>query len=115
VTTTTFTPEMTARLRELLTRFKLPTFGSEVVGRLTQAGHEAALPTLLEVFETEHEDRGHRRCERLLRASHLPPGKTFESSRTVDRVLAGIFRSSRLRSIMMRGREQQASPCANVV
>jgi DNA replication protein DnaC len=79
VTTIAFTPEMAVRLRELLTLFKLPTFGAEVVGRLTQAGHDAALPTLLEVFEAEHDERGQRRCERLLKASHLPPGKTFET------------------------------------
>jgi hypothetical protein len=79
VTTTVFTPEMTARLHELLTRFKLPTVGSELVARLTSAGHDAALPTLLEIFEAEHDERGHRRCERLLKASHLPPGKTLDS------------------------------------
>jgi DNA replication protein DnaC len=70
---------MAVRLRELLTRFKLPTFAAEVVRRLTQAGHEAALPTLLEVLEAEHDERGQRRCERLLKASHLPSGKTFDT------------------------------------
>jgi DNA replication protein DnaC len=79
VTTTTFTPEMLTRLRELLTRFKLPTFATEVIDRFTQAGHDAALPTLLEVLEAECGERGQRRCERLLRASHLPPGKTFDT------------------------------------
>src|SRR3989337_1982997 len=70
---------MATRLRELLTRFKLPTFAAEVVRRLTQAGHEAALPTLLEVLEAEHDERGQRRCERLLKASPLPSGKTFDT------------------------------------
>jgi DNA replication protein DnaC len=79
MTTAVFTPEMLARLRELLTRFKLPTFAAEVVQRLTSAGHDAALPTLLEVLEAELDERGQRRCERLLKASHLPPGKTFET------------------------------------
>jgi len=79
VTTGPFTPDMSARLGELLTRFKLPTVGAEIVPRLTQAGHEAALPTLLEVLEAEHDERGQRRCERLLKASHLPPGKTFDT------------------------------------
>lgn len=74
-----FTPEMDDRLRALLTRFKLPTVGAELVGRFTQAGHDDALPTLLEVFEAEQGERGQRRCERLLRASHLPPGKTFDT------------------------------------
>jgi DNA replication protein DnaC len=78
MSTMTFTPEMTVRLRELLTRFKLPTSAAEVVQRLTQAGHDAALPTLLEVLEAELDERGQRRCERLLKGSHLPPGKTFE-------------------------------------
>lgn len=78
-----FTPEMAARLRELLTRFKLPTFAAEVVSRLTQAGHDSALPTLLEVLEAEMDERSQRRCERLLRASHLPLDKTFE---TLDEV-----------------------------
>lgn len=77
--TSVFTPEMSARLRELLTRFKLPTFAAEVVNRLTQAGHDSALPTLLEVLEAEMDERSQRRCERLLRASHLPPDKTFET------------------------------------
>ncbi len=73
----TFTTEMADRLRELGTRFKLPTFASEVVDRFTRAGHDAALPTLLEVLEAEHGERGQRRCDRLLKASRLPPGKTF--------------------------------------
>ncbi len=77
--TTTFTPEMHTRMRELLTRFKLPTLVSEVVTRFNKAGHDAALPTLLEVLEAESDERGHRRCERLLKASHLPPGKTFDT------------------------------------
>jgi DNA replication protein DnaC len=79
VTTTTLTPDMMARLRELLARFKLPTFAAEVISRFTQAGHDAALPTLLEVLEAESDERGQRRCERLLRAAHLPPGKTFDT------------------------------------
>jgi hypothetical protein len=70
---------MAARLRELLTQFKLPTLASQVVSRFTDAGHDTALPTLLEVAEAERDERGQRRCDRLLKASHLPPGKTFES------------------------------------
>lgn len=75
----TFTPAMAARLRELLVQFKLPTLATQVVSRFTDAGHDAALPTLLEVAEAERDERGQRRCDRLLKASHLPPGKTFES------------------------------------
>lgn len=75
--TSTFTPDMSARLCELLTRFKLPTFASQVVERFTQSGNDGALPTLLEVAEAESDERAQRRCSRLLKASRLPPGKTF--------------------------------------
>ena len=79
---TDLTLEMQARMGELLTRFKLPTFAAEVVRRFTDAGHADALATLLEVLEAEADERGQRKTERLLRASRLPPGKTFE---TLDR------------------------------
>ena len=77
MTATTFTPDMVTRLRELLTRFKLPTFASQAVERFTQMGHDDALSTLLEVLEAESDERRQRRCARLLKASQLPPGKTF--------------------------------------
>lgn len=77
-----FTTDMGTRLRELCTRFKLPTLAAEVIRRFTDAGHHDALPTLLEVLEAEADERGQRRTDRLLKASHLPPGKTFE---TLDR------------------------------
>lgn len=73
------TTEMIARLRELLVRFKLPTFAAQIVGRFTDAGHEAALRTLLEVLEAEADERAQRRTARLLKTSHLPHGKTFDS------------------------------------
>jgi DNA replication protein DnaC len=76
------TTEMQARMAELLTRFKLPTFAAEVVRRFTDAGQADALATLLEVLEAEADERGQRKTERLLRASRLPPGKTLE---TLDR------------------------------
>jgi DNA replication protein DnaC len=76
---TDFTAEMADRMRELLTRFKLPTAAAEVVRRLTDAGHHDALPALLDVFETEAGERAHRRTERLLKYSHLPAGKTLET------------------------------------
>ena len=79
---TDFTMEMQTRMGELLTRFKLPTFATEVVRRFTDAGHAEALPTLLEVLEAEADERGQRRTERLLRASRLASGKTLE---TLDR------------------------------
>jgi DNA replication protein DnaC len=71
--------DQASRIRELLTRFKLPTVATEVVRRLTEAGHAASLSTLLEVFETEADERAQRRTERLLRASRLPADKTFET------------------------------------
>jgi DNA replication protein DnaC len=79
---THFTMDMIARMRELLTRFKLPTVATEVVRRFEDAGHAASLPTLLEVLEAEAGERGQRRTERLLKASRLPPGKTLD---TLDR------------------------------
>jgi len=76
---TDFTIDMAERMRELLTRFKLPTVATEIVRRFGDAGHEPALPTLLEVLEAEAGERGQRRTERLLKAAHLPAGKTFEA------------------------------------
>src|ERR1039457_5128054 len=77
MTAAPWTPAQADRLAELLTHFKLPTAATERVRRVPAAGHAAALPTVLEVFEAEAEDRRHRRIERLRRAAHLPPGKTF--------------------------------------
>jgi hypothetical protein len=69
--------DRTSRISELLGAFKLPTAAAEMVPRMTAAGHADALPALLEVLDLEAEARRHRRVERLCRASHLPPGKTF--------------------------------------
>jgi DNA replication protein DnaC len=77
-----FTIEMGTRMRELLTRFKLPTCATEMTRRFTEGGHDDALPTLLEVLEAEADERGQRRTARLLKTSRLPPGKTLE---TLDR------------------------------
>jgi DNA replication protein DnaC len=74
-----FTADMASRTRELLTRFKLPTVAAQLIPRMTDAGHDTALPTLLQVFEAEADERAQRRTNRLLRASRLPPGKTFET------------------------------------
>jgi DNA replication protein DnaC len=76
---TDFTSESASRMRELLAKFKLPTVGAQLIVRLTEAGHELALPTVLQVFEAEADERGQRRTERLRRASRLPPGKTLET------------------------------------
>ena len=67
------------QLSELARLFQMRTVAAELVHRLTQAGQEAVLPLLLEIFEQEQEGRHQRRVERLLRASKLPPGKTFST------------------------------------
>ena len=65
------------KIRALLTTFKLPTAAAEMVRRLIGAGQEDALPVVLEVLESERDDRGERRVQWLRRASQLPPAKTF--------------------------------------
>ncbi len=71
---TDFTIDMGDRMRELLRRFKLPTFAEQIVRRFSDAGHDAALPTLLEVLEAEADERKQRRtvassrCRACLRA-----------------------------------------------
>ncbi len=72
-------PEIGERLEQLMRSFYLTTMAPELVSRLEAAGHEAALPVLLEIFEVEAEARWHRRLARLRRASKLPPAKTFDS------------------------------------
>ena len=67
------------RIRELCREFKLPTLAAETVARFSEAGHAAALPTLVEVLEQEAEDRRIRRVDRLRRASRLPVGKTWDT------------------------------------
>lgn len=61
----------------LCTAFKLPTVGAQLCQRMAEAGFEAALPVIKEVFESEADDRRARRVDRLRRASQLPPAKTF--------------------------------------
>jgi DNA replication protein DnaC len=65
------------RLGELCAEFRLPTLAAEFVPRVLEAGHADLLPLLTEIFELEAGDRRERRVDRLRRASHLPPGKTF--------------------------------------
>ena len=67
------------RLGELATTFHLTTVAAEVVHRVCEAGHEEVLPVLLEVFESEQEQRRQRRVDRLRRASKLPQSKRFET------------------------------------
>jgi DNA replication protein DnaC len=66
------------RIKELFTLFKLPTMAAECVRRFRDAHQDDALDVLLETLEAELGERRVRRCDRLLRASKLPPGKTFE-------------------------------------
>jgi DNA replication protein DnaC len=72
-------PPPTDRLTALLTTFGLTTAAEEMVPRLTQAGHQAAVPVVVEVLDAEAEARRQRRIARLRRAARLPPGKTFET------------------------------------
>lgn len=80
--TAAYTPAMGTRITELLTSWKLTTAASELVARMTAAGHDEALTLLAEVFALEAQTRGERRVDRLRKASKLPPGKTFD---TLDR------------------------------
>jgi DNA replication protein DnaC len=82
------------QLSELARTFQLRTVAAELVARMSDAGQEAALPLLLEIFEQEQEDRRARRVERLRRASKLPPGKTFSTfdDRRLPRPLARQLR-----------------------
>jgi DNA replication protein DnaC len=79
VSSSTYTPELGARIGALLSAFKLPTAASEVVRRFVAAGFDQALPVLGEVLELEDHDRHERRVDRLRRASKLPPGKTLDT------------------------------------
>lgn len=79
MSTVVFTPAMAERIQELFGIFKLPTVSSELVRRFEKDGKHEVLPLLLEVLELEAGDRRQRRVERLLRASKLPPGKTFDT------------------------------------
>jgi DNA replication protein DnaC len=79
MTAAPFTRIMAERINELLAIYKLPTMAAELVKRFEKAGKTESLPLLLEVLEAEAGDRRERRVDRLLRASKLPPGKTFET------------------------------------
>lgn len=71
--------KIAARIATLMTLFKLPTLASQLVPRLIGDGHATLLPSLLEVFELEAQDRTDRRVDRLRRASQLPAGKTTDT------------------------------------
>ena len=67
------------RLRQVLEAFKLRSAANLLASRLVDAGYEGAVPIVLDLLESEAKERLDRKRERLLRASHLPPGKTFET------------------------------------
>ena len=73
-------PSVVAKQMHLMCKdLRLPTIGTEAVGRFVDAGHVDALPTLLEVFRQEMDDRRQRRVDRLRKSSRLPPGKTWDN------------------------------------
>jgi len=71
--------ESSERLCALMRQFNLTTAAEEIVPRLIEHDLSDAFPVLTEVLEAEAEARHQRRVERLRRASHLPPGKTFDT------------------------------------
>lgn len=68
-----------AEITRLLRGFRLPTASAEMVRRVREAGHESALPTVLEVLRAEDDGRMERRVARLRQASKLPAGKTLST------------------------------------
>jgi DNA replication protein DnaC len=73
------TQVLAERLRQVLETFKLHNAAKLLASQLVEAGHEGAVPIVLDQLEAEAKERLDRKRERLLRASHLPPGKTFET------------------------------------
>lgn len=84
--------DVATRITQLLKAFKLPTAAAEMVRRLTDAGHDAALEVVGEVLEAEREARWLRRVTRLRHGSKLPPGKTFETF-DLKRLPVGLSRT----------------------
>jgi hypothetical protein len=76
----TTTPNVTDRIRELFTLFKLPTLADQATQRFRDGGYDDALAVLLETLEAEYDERKVRRCERLLRASHCRRPKRCKRS-----------------------------------
>jgi DNA replication protein DnaC len=76
---TIYTPELGDRITTLLAEFKLSSAAEQMTRRFVDAGCDQALVTLAEVLEVEAQARRERRVDRLRRASHLPPAKTFDT------------------------------------
>lgn len=72
--------ELNRKLADRLRDLRMPAIGSafEDVIRNAEANSVGYGNFLLELLETECEVRGNNRTERLLRESHLPPGKTMD-------------------------------------
>lgn len=96
--------QIETEVTQLLASFRLPTASQEMVRRVRDAGHEQALPVLLEVLRAEADGRKGRRVERLRKASRLPQGKTLatldmtkfplELQRKVRELTSGAFREN---------------------
>lgn len=69
--------ELEDEVTRLLSSFRLPTASKEMVTRVREAGHENALPVVLEVLRAEADGRLSRRVDRLRQASKLPMGKSL--------------------------------------
>ena len=76
---TTYTPEVGDRISALLAEFKLSSAAEQMTRRFLDADCDQGLVVLAEVLEVEAQARRERRCDRLRRASRLPPAKTFDT------------------------------------
>ena len=88
--------DVEVEVTRLLASFRLPQASQEMARRVREAGHEAALPTVLEVLEMEAEGRRNRRVERLRKESKLPMGKTMS---TLDSSLYPLALQQALREL----------------
>jgi DNA replication protein DnaC len=88
-------PDVGAQVAALLGHFKLTTAAAELGPALVRAGFDEALGVVHAALEREADSRRARRVERLLRAAHLPPGKTMETLETarLPRPLAAQLRA----------------------
>ncbi len=89
--------DLELEVTKLLASFRLPTASEEMVRRIREAGHDAALPTILEVLRAESEGRKNRRVERLRKASKLPMGKTMA---TLDTTRLPVGLQQQLRELV---------------
>lgn len=76
---TLYTSEIGDRISALLAEFKLSSAAEQMTRRFLDADCDQGLVVLAEVLEVEAQVRRERRCDRLRRASRLPPAKTFDT------------------------------------